>query len=124
MKQANGIVRLSKEHDVPIRGVTPWETILLTAEHHRNVGGAVVEVDKTTITEIQIDVPADGKTPATKRTRTNDEELDRLRSKYGNAKVKAVLNEVRDVPDDYEKATERGTRIVLPSGKLSETKIL
>lgn len=157
MKQANGVVKLSKEHDVGLVGLTPIEVMLLTAEHHRNVGGFVVEIDTTTegetgynqIVKVEKEVEEDievevmkvqGQPPVkemrkqkvkkivdevrfTPDNRTIDQECDRLRGKYGSAKVDVLLTKVRDMPTTFKDAAERGVKIVFPSGKFAEHKM-
>lgn len=58
-----------------------------------------------------------------KRSRTNDEEIARLRRKYSSAAIDTILTKVRDLPDTFEDAIKKGTGVILDSGKLSETKI-
>ncbi len=122
MKEANVIVHLDKNTSVHRAAVTPLEALLLTAEHHKNVGADVIIVDKDTIKEIVVEETKDGK--VVKRSRTDDEEIARLKSRYNNNKIRAVLAEVRTIPDDFEKAKATGLSIVLPVQKLSETKLL
>lgn len=151
MKQANILLKLSKDHEVHLKNVTPVEVLLLAAEHHRSVGGNPIVVDKESIKEVGYEEvyehvvtpavaakPATDKSPAVeakpavieKRTRwiptprSIDEECARLRGKYNNAKIKAILTEVRDIPtEDFEKAIKLGTGMVLPSNKLAETRM-
>ncbi len=111
MIQANAVVKLSKEHEVALNGITPIEALLLVAEHHKNVGGNPVEVDKATIKEVS-------------PPRTIDDELNRLRGKYAQAKVRAIANEVKELPSTFEKAIELGTRITLPSQSMSSMKLI
>lgn len=111
MKQATIHLRLSKEASVHKHNVTPIEALLLVAEHHKNAGGNPVEVDKATIKD-------------TPDKRTIDDELRRLRTIYHAAKVKSLLTEIKDLPtEDFEKAVKLGIDLVLPSGKLSETRM-
>ena len=109
MKTANVVLKLSKDHEVPLSGVTPIEALLLTAEHHRNVGGCPVEIDEKSISE--------------KKDWTIDDELNRLKRKYATNKIKA-LSEIRDLNVDYKKALELGIGLIIPSNKLSETKVI
>lgn len=147
MKKADCIVKLSKDHEVILSGVTPIEALILVAEHHKNVGGNPVEVVKGTEGETGTAVPTevdeevdgivvkDGKkiVETTKRkvtklvvkpdNRTNDQELDRLRGKYSSKKIQSILTEVRDLPTTFELAIERGIRLKLPTGALVSTKL-
>jgi hypothetical protein len=132
MKSADVVVHLSKDLNVSKRGVTPIEALLLTAEHHKNVGGDVIdgaaadkvakEVADPVFDEEGKPAMKDGK-PVTK-TRTDDDEIDRLRVKYGPAKVKALTSEVRTFPADFVTACKKGVQVVLPSSPLSQTKLL
>lgn len=106
MKQASIMLHLSKDTCYPKHGVTPIEAMIMTALHHPNKGDAPVVVEKDTVK----DVPD---------KRTNDQELDRLRGIYGVAKVNAVLAQVRDLPETFEQAQERGLKIAIPTGALS-----
>ena len=125
-----------------VNNVTPVEALLLVAEHHKNVGGCPLEVLKGTesvtgslVTEdVEEDVDTivvkDGKKvvetvkqKVSKQVvkpdnRTTDQELDRLRGKYGAKKVAGVLAEVRDLPTTFEQAIERGIKLKLPTGAL------
>lgn len=124
MKEATIVLKLTKDHEVIKTNVTPVEAMLLVAEHHGRAGGNPVTVDKATIKEISIpgEPGKDGK--PTTRTRTVDEELDRLRTKYNSAKVSALSGQVKDIPtEDFDKAVERGIKIALPNPRLSETRI-
>lgn len=113
-------------------GITPTEALLLTAEHYRNTGGVVINAEEAEKNAKDIADPVlddsgkptvkDGK-PVTK-TRTDDEELDRLRAKYGQHKVRAILAEVKTLPADYKSAIERGSKIVMPSSPLSSTRLI
>lgn len=124
MKEATATIKLSKEHEVIRHGITPIEAMLLCAEHHLNVGACPVEIHEKTVKDIVVDTGTlkDGK-PVT-RTRTTDEELDRLRERYANNKVDTLLTKVRDFPEDFAKALERGIKISLPSNKMAEIKVL
>lgn len=151
MKQATCEVKMSKDQSVIKTNVTPVEALLLTAEHHRNVGGSPIDVHKDTIKDVpsrEVEEeyivtpaveakPANGNVPAVeakaavkgtrKKTisRSIDDECNRLRGIYGSAKVDSILTKVRDIPvDDFDKAVQLGTTIIFPSSKLSETKIL
>lgn len=151
MKQANILLKLSKDHEVHLKGVTPVEAMLLTAEHHKNAGGNPVVVDETSIEDThnlieiadgpevdhdEIAVGADGKkyvkTTKVKSkiikkvpdNRTDDQELSRLRTKYPANKLKVITTEVRNFPTDFKSATEKGVNLALPSGSLSSTKVI
>jgi hypothetical protein len=99
--------------------VTPIEVLLLVAEHHKNNGGCPVEVQKDTVTEVKTEVEVMEGTPpkVVKKLvdRTDDDELGRLRARYGKAKVKALLSEVRTLPKDFDEALKKGIELVLPS---------
>ena len=122
MKEATVTVHLDKNTSVQRSNVTPIEAVLLTAEHHKNVGGDVIEVHKDSVKDIVVEETKDGK--AVKRSRTDDEEIQRLKQRYNGAKIKAMLTEVRTFPEDFDKAKQAGLNIVLPNSKLSETKLL
>lgn len=109
MKQANVLLKLSKDHEVHLSNVTPIEALLLTAEHHKNAGGNPLTLDETSIKDV---------------TRTEDEELSRLRHKYPSSKLKVLTTEVRNFPTDFKQATEKGVNLALPSGSLSSTKVI
>ena len=122
MKEATIQLSLSKDHTFTKHNITPLEALLLVALHHRNFGDNPVSVDKATIKEIDLgehEVEVEGKKVKKKRTRTTDEEFDRLRSKYPPQKVEALFSRVRDLPETYEAAIERGLKLVLPTGALS-----
>lgn len=130
MKEATIQLSLSKDHTFTKHNITPLEALLLVAMHHKNFGDNPVKVEKETIKEIQLgeieveeEVTEGGKKVLKKakrqRTRTFDEELDRLRSKYAPQKVDALAARVRDLPETYEAAIERGLKLVLPTGALS-----
>lgn len=127
---------LTKDQTTIKHNVTPIEAMILCAEHQVNVKDIPVTVDEKSITEVtelvekEVDNPHK---PGTKRMdlvrvpskRSLDDELDRLRAKYGAAKVKALTAEVRDLPtDDFKAAITRGMKITLPSGPLSSTKVI
>ena len=104
MKTASIVLMLSKDHHVPLNNVTPIQTLLLVAEHHKNCGGCPIDIkDVTNVKDV---------------TRTTDQECDRLRTIYAAKKVDAVLNQVRDLPDDFAKALERGIKVAMPTGSL------
>lgn len=149
MKEANVLLSLSKDHQVHLKGVTPIEALLLAAEHHANAGGNPLQVDKESVKETgreveeeyehEVDsVVSEGgvkkiKTEKVKakrkvwkdHKRSVDEEISRLRGKYPAAKIRHILNEVKELPtEDFEKAIQMGINIVLPSGKLAEARII
>lgn len=149
MKQANILLKLSKDHEVHLTGVTPIEVLLLTAEHHKNAGGAPVVVDEKSIEETyhieivdgpevdhdEIAVGPNGKFVKTTKVkskvekkvpyaRTEDEELSRLRRKYPANKLKILTTEIRNFPTDFKSAMEKGVNLALPSGSLSSTKVI
>ncbi len=152
MKQATVTIKLSKDQDVVRENVTPIEALLLTAEHHRNVGGSPIEVHKDTIKDVgreeeyeHVVTPAIAAQPAAngkpaveavpakveKRKRwvkvewSVDQECARLRGRYHGSKVDAILTKVRDIPtDDFEKAVQLGVTVVFPTNKLAEAKII
>lgn len=91
--------------NVLLKEVTPLEAILLTAEHHQNVGKEPVTVDESSITEIE---------------RDDFEEAQRLRAKYGNKKVEAVLGKLLNkFPKDYS-MTKLGMQFTLNGNRMSE----
>ena len=110
MKVANIILGLSKGHEVGLKGVTPAEVLLLVAEHHTNYGGDPVISLEEQKEEVK---------------RTNDEEVARLRSKYALVKVNALFQgAIPNLPDSFAKAREIGIKMVLPTQKLAETRII
>ena len=146
MKQANIRLKLSQGHDIGKKNITPIEALILVSLHHQNAGGNPVTVIEGTESEIESEAevtePAipevkspDGKTvlhpakPAQKVkkkiTRTEDQELDRLRSIYGPAKVKSMMSEVKNLPTTFAEAIDRGTKLQLGStGMISQTKLI
>lgn len=111
MRTATVRIRLSKDADVVKHHVTPIEALLLTSEHHRNVGGSPIVLDSITNEKV-VD-------------RKVDDEFDRLKTIYHAAKVDALMTKVREMPETFKDAVERGIKLVLPSGqKLSETKLV
>lgn len=60
----------------------------------------------------------------TKRDRTDDEEITRLRRTYHGSKLDTVLQKVRDLPKTFDEAVTKGTQISFPDNKLSEKKII
>lgn len=134
MKEATIALSISKEHTYAKSNITPIEAMLLVAEHHKNFGDNPVKVDKDSIKEIVVQREVEKEVTEgsskvkrmviEKSTRTTDEELDRLRGKYANGKVEALMAKVRDMPDTFEAAIERGLKITLPTGALSTTKII
>src|SRR6267378_2839970 len=91
MKVSSCRVRLSKDMDVFVKEITPAEALLLTAEHHKNVGDAVVHdlspvQDRVTKKILDKDGKhIDNEVTHKDRTeveRTPAEEVQRLRSKY------------------------------------------
>lgn len=124
MKQASITLKLAKHgHDVYLKGVTPLEAMLLVAEHHRNSGEEPIVVDQASVTEAMVDVK-DAKGVTTKRPRTEQEEIDRLRTKYAAKKVTAILAAQRDFPADFVKAVEAGVKVVIPNSPLIETRLI
>lgn len=111
MKQANIRLKLSQGHDIGKKNITPIEALVLVSLHHQNAGGNPV-----TVVGEETDVKPD---------RTEDQELDRLRSIYGPAKVKNLLSEVKNLPTTFKDAIERGTKLQLgSSGMISQTKLM
>jgi hypothetical protein len=122
MKQAHITLKLTKDHEVHLKDVTPIEALLLAAEHNRNVGGQPVEVETATIKECGTMVK-DAKGVEKFTPRTVDEELDRLKLKYAPGKIKAVRDQVSDLvslADDYVKALDRGMKVVAAKGGFSQ----
>ena len=104
MKQVNLTLRLEKHgHDVIRTGVTPAEAAILVSEHHVNAGGNPLHdvVDQKDI------------------TRSDVEEVDRLRAKFGLAKVNALFPGAKPaLPVDMKEAVEMGLRTPMPGTKL------
>ena len=102
MKEVDIELKITKENSYHKTGVTPMEALVLTVLHHRNVlDHTVIIADKAAVKEV---------------TRTNDQELDRLRSKYGSRTVDAIRSKVEAFPTDFKEATERGLKIALSGG--------
>lgn len=146
------MLKLSKEHEIPRKHVTPLEAMMLVALHNQNVGGNPVEVlkdtitDSTTLKEVDSDIEHDeivkdpktgvksivttkGKKKDIQRVtdnppRTDDQEVARLRRMFGAKKVKEMLIEVRTFPVDFDEAIKRGVGLQLPESKLAEKKII
>ena len=146
------MLKLSKEHEIPKKHVTPLEAMMLVALHNKNVGGNPVEVvkdsikDSTTQREVETDIEHDeivkdpktgaksivttkGKKKDIQRVtddppRTDDQEVARLRRMFGAKKVKEMLIEVRTFPTDFDDAIKRGVSLELPESKLAEKKII
>jgi len=100
MKQANILLRLEKHgQDVHRNGVTPAEVAILVSEHHVNAGGnPVVET-----------------TPDKDVTRTDSEEVERLKARYGVAKVNALYPGLKpSLPVDFKEASELGLKVQMP----------
>ncbi len=104
MKQANIVLRLEKHgQDVGKSNVTPAEVALLVAEHKVNAGGD----------------PIVSRTDAPDVTRTDVEEVARLKGIYGNAKVTALYPGLKpSLPVSFEEALGLGTGATLPVNKL------
>lgn len=110
MKVANIGLALFKGHEIHLKGVTPAEVLLLVAEHHTNYGGDPI----LHLEELKEEVK-----------RTNDEEVSRLMMKYAPAKVKALYQgALPNLPESFAKARELGIKMVLPTQKLTETRII
>lgn len=133
MKHVNGLeILLTKDHTVYRHGVTPLEALVLTAEHHRNAGGVVINAEFADKNATEIADPvfdAEGKQQVkdgkgVTKSRTDDEEINRLRMRYGANKMKAVMSEVRTIPTTYKEAVQKGVQLVLPSSALSTTKLI
>lgn len=103
MKTATVIVKLTKDHHVHRAGVTPIEALILAAEHNIKSGSDPLEVVKGTEKEV---------------TRTEDEEILRLRGRYVKSKVD-VLKDFRQLPTTFEDAIEKGKGVTMPSGSLA-----
>jgi len=106
MKTATIIVKLTKDHHVRKSGVTPIETMILAAEHNINSKGDPIEVVAVDKTEV---------------TRTEDEEISRLKRLYAPGKI-AMLKEVRQLPTDFADAVTKGKEITMPGGLSSQPK--
>lgn len=105
MKTAEILLQQSKQGStVILKGVTPFEALILTAEHHANVG----------------------KPPVTIMTSTEEErddltEVSRLREKYGSKKVDMCLQKVMNkLPVDFDKVAAIGTSFQLSPDRMSQ----
>lgn len=151
MVQADCMVSMSKNHTVVLKGVTPIEALLLVAEHHRQVGGCPVElltkpvptrVVKTTTHIVKQDRKMTGKDAEGKevdvmvsvdvpvvveevveKDRTEDQEGDRLRQKYGAKKVDALFSKIRNLPKTFDEALSKGISVNLPTNGMIEGQI-
>jgi hypothetical protein len=54
MKEVDIKLKLTKDHEVFIKNVTPIEALLLTSLHHKNAGGNPIEYDKDTIRDVKV----------------------------------------------------------------------
>ncbi len=89
--------------DVAVENATPAEILLLVAEHHGNAGGDPIK-----------DLVEKGSA-----TRTNAEEVARLKGKYAAAKVNAIFQgAMPNMPATFDEARKIGIGIVLPTNKL------
>ena len=122
MIEATITLKLTKDHEVIKKGVTPMEALLLTAEFHRLVGGNPIEVHAGTSVEAKVeDVDKDGKPVL--RARTDNEELMRLRGKYHAKKVLAATQATQGFPKTFDEAMNIGVGTTLPESRLSETSL-
>jgi hypothetical protein len=151
MKQASITLKLSKDHSIEKSGITPLEAMFFVAEHHKNVGECPVVVIpgtesdikqervETEQVKIRTDKVQDPKFPEDKTktidmdvfeerpkkiigTRTDNEEIFRLKQKYGVKKITALTTAFKDLPQTFAEALKLGVGVVLPTGSLSETK--
>lgn len=142
MIEASIELSLSKDHTIIRHNVTPIEALLLTAEHHKNAGGSPIRVIGTPV-EIEtkrfetqkvktgtrkegdgmVDVFTEKKVDVI-GTRSDDDELNRLRSRYAYNKVQAVANSCKVLPTTFEKAIEMGVGISMPQNRMMEMKLL
>lgn len=142
MIEASITLLLYPGHSVEKHKVTPLEALLLTAEHHKNAGGNPITVHPGTEKQIVVKKPVtkpvsqgqkmvDGK--LTEQfldteveeigTRTNNEEYARLRTKYHEKKVRAVIG-AGDPPATFKEALEQGIGLQIPTGgAIAETKL-
>ncbi len=104
MKQANIVLRLEKHgQDVGKSNVTPAEVALLVAEHKVNAGGN----------------PVVSHTDAPDVTRTDVEEVARLKGIYGVAKVNALYPGLKpSLPTSFDEASGLGVSATIPVNKL------
>lgn len=144
MLEASVLLYLSKDHTITRHHVTPIEATLLVAEHQPNVGKCPIEVIAGTIKELpeikttekklvkvgtkkegenEVDVMKEKVVEIT-RSRTDDEELDRLRQRYAPNKVQAVASSAKQLPTTFEDAFALGGKISMPHNRLSETKLV
>ena len=96
MKEASVVVHLSKDHNVVKHHITPLEALLLVAEHNRNYGACPVEIIEGTEVEV---------------TRSDNDELVRLRGKYHKTKVQKVKESTAEVPKSFAEALKLGMGI-------------
>lgn len=128
MKTARAEIKLSKDHSVPGKLITPLEAMILIALHRINVGDIPVVFEKKN--EEKTTKGTDGK--ETKVTvevivhdkdvdRSLDDELNRLRMVYGPHKVSKLRNEVAELPTTFEDAITKGMKLSLASSGLLQS---
>lgn len=54
MKEVDIKLKLTKDHEVFLKNVTPIEALILTSLHHKNAGGSPIEFEKGTEREIKV----------------------------------------------------------------------
>jgi hypothetical protein len=108
MLKANGLLKLDKNTQIPVFGITPAEAALLVAEHKHNAKGNPFSVDEESIEEIE---------------RGDQEEVTRLLKKYATSKVNAMYprNNLK-LPATFEEGIQNGGFTTLPRERLVGTR--
>lgn len=104
MKTATILLRLEKSgHDVQKHDITPAEVALLVSEHKANVSGdPILEL-----------------TPTADVTRTDIDEVLRLKKTYSAVKITALYPGLKpSLPVSFEEARALGLGVALPVNKL------
>lgn len=74
---------------------------------------------------IQVEEDADvyeDKVIIVKGTRSDNDEILRLRAKYGDKKITALLNAFKDLPKTFDEATKMGVQVGMPTSALMQLK--
>ena len=127
-------VHLDKHHDLPKTGVTPAEAVILIAQFHVQKGDMPIHaITPHTVTTAQLDDKKkavrnpDDNTAVLANTvvktikRQPDQEIARLKSKYGEKKVAALFPGANPtLPATFKDALRIGMAVALPSSTLAK----
>lgn len=101
MKTADCSLKLNSTIEIRVTGVTPAEAVYLTSAHKKLAKGPPL----TIVEESEVE-------------RDDDEELRRLRRKYGMGHIEVLFPGVSPrLPESFERAVEAGMRVSLPSNR-------